>query len=237
MKKLISLGLVGVMALSMIPTTMAIVLQPEETPTTNYTNGTQVQYNAEADNDGDGQPDHSESWTVTVPALLAPGETGTVKASGTWASNRKLVVTSEQEVYIQNSINQADYKNLDVTFNGIELLGDNTKSVMKEESVGIENITNALFGTWSGTFYYDVELMDADVITFLIGEDVFKTKSGMTWAEWCDSEYNTRRFEVSNSGSVYIKNEGALKTSDMESVKGNEVIDTSKTYVMDYYPM
>ena len=128
-------------------------------------------------------------------------------------------------------------KNLDVTFNGIELLGDNTKSVMKEESVGIENITNALFGTWSGTFYYDVELIDADIIEFLIDEDVFKTKPGMTWAEWCDSEYNTRRFEVSNSGSVYIKNEGALKTSDMESVKGNEVIDTSKTYVMDYYPM
>ena len=236
MKKLISLGLVGVIALSMIPTTMA-VWEPEELPTTDYTNGTQVQYNAEADNDGDGQPDHSESWTVTVPALLAPGETGTVKASGTWAANRKLVVTSEQEVYIENSINRADYKDLDVTFNGIELLGDNTQSVMKEESVGVENITNALFGTWSGTFYYDVELIDADVVTFLIGEDVFKTKQGMTWAEWCDSEYNTRRFEVSNSGNVYIKNEGTLKTIDKESVKGNEVIDTSKAYVMDYYPM
>ena len=164
MKKLISLGLDGVMALSMIPTAMAAKWEePEELPTTDYTNGTQVQYNAEADNDGDGQPDHSESWTVTVPALLAPGETGTVKASGTWASNRKLVVNADTSVTLTNSINAADQKVLDVTFtDGLVVAGSNTVEVTGEKDITIADIEDALFGTWSGTFNYTAGIVDAE---------------------------------------------------------------------------
>ena len=152
MKKLISLGLVGVMALSMIPMAFA---------TTDYTNGTQVSYNAE-DPDGDGNLDNVETWTVTVPALLTPGgAAGTVTASGTLDSSRKLVVTAPETVTLTNSINANDQKVLDVDFDDITMNGDNTKAVSATADIAVADIEDALFGTWSGTIVYNVEAQDA----------------------------------------------------------------------------
>ena len=151
MKKILSLLLVGVMVFSMIPAAYA---------TTDYTNGTQVSYNAEADNDGDGNPDHAEAYTVTVPALLAPGGEGNVVAQGTWASNRKLTVTADPDVTLTNSINSADQKVLTVTFPGIELAGSNTAAVTDTKAVSVADISNALFGTWEGHFEYNVEVVE-----------------------------------------------------------------------------
>lgn len=151
MKKLISLGLVGVMALSMIPMAFA---------TTDYTNGTQVSYNAE-DPDGDGTLDNVETWTVTVPALLTPGgAAGTVTASGTLDSSRKLVVTAPETVTLTNSINANDQKVLDVDFDDITMNGSNTEAVSATADIAVAEIEDALFGTWSGTIVYDVEAQD-----------------------------------------------------------------------------
>ena len=58
MKKLISLGLVGVMALSMVPMAYA---------TTDYENGTKVEYVADADANGDAFVDAID---VTIVAAL-----------------------------------------------------------------------------------------------------------------------------------------------------------------------
>ena len=210
MKKILSLGLVGVMALSMIPTALA---------TTNYTNGTQVQYNAEADNDNDGQPDHSEAWTVTVPALLEPGSEGNVVAQGTWASNRKLVVTADETVTLANSINANDTKILDIGFDGIELAGSNTAAVSATEAVGVADIENALFGTWSGTFYYQVGMEDAvKMITFTIFGTQYQAEEGMTFDEWIVSEYNVdgfKRGEEGSDGAVYFA-DGIERVADDE---------------------
>lgn len=152
MKKLISLGLVGVMALSMIPMAFA---------TTDYTNGTQVSYNAE-DPDGDGNLDNVETWTVTVPALLTPGgAAGTVTASGTLDSSRKLVVTAPETVTLTNSINANDQKVLDVDFDDITMNGSNTEAVSATADIAVAEIEDALFGTWSGTIVYNVEAQDA----------------------------------------------------------------------------
>lgn len=208
MKRFISFLLVVMMLLSIIPTAFA---------TTNYTNGTQVQYNAEADNDNDGQPDHSEAWTVTVPALLEPGSEGNVVAQGTWASNRKLVVTADATVTLANSINANDTKTLDIGFDGIELAGSNTAAVSATEAVGVADIENALFGTWSGTFYYDVEMVDAvEMIAFKIVypsrgyEDEFQAEKNMTWAEWVISEYNTEGFTIDNNDYIKHPNNGEV---------------------------
>lgn len=203
MKKILSLLLVGIMVVSMVPTAFA---------TTDYSNGTQVSYNAEADNDGDGQPDHAEAYTVTVPAQLAPGASGNVVAQGTWASNRKLTVTADDDVTLTNSINAADQKVLDVTFPGIELAGSNTAAVTDTKVVGVADISAALFGTWSGTFNYNVAMSDvaggtetptpeqptnpddgdgeeANLITFTIDGTEYQAEEGMTWAEWLDSDF------------------------------------------------
>lgn len=151
MKKTLSLLLVLAMVFSLSVNVFA---------TTDYTNGTQVSFNGEADNDGDGNPDASEAYTVTVPAVMAPGDTAAVTAEGTWASNRQLVVTADDTVTLTNSINSADQKVLDVTFAGIVKAGDNNVAVSDSADLSIANIENALFGTWSGLIEYNVEMQN-----------------------------------------------------------------------------
>ena len=153
MKKIVSLGLAGLMLVSACPMVYAADVD--------YSQGTNVVYDAsQIDADGDGQPDNVEAYTVTVPALLAPGGAGDVTASGTWASDRQLVVDAADDVVLTNSINSADTKTLVVTFDGITLAGDNTQGVSATEEVSVADIENALFGTWSGTFTYNVEMQD-----------------------------------------------------------------------------
>ena len=143
MKKILSLTLVLAMVMSMGITTAFAA--------GNWEGGTQVTYTATG----------AEEWTVTVPATLAPGAAGDVTAAGTWGSNRKLVVTADDSVKLTNSINSADYKDLDVTFADINLVGDNTQAVSETKQVSVAAMpADALFGTWSGTFYYDVEMVN-----------------------------------------------------------------------------
>ena len=202
MKKVLCLLLVGIMVVSMVPTAFA---------TTNYTNGTDVEYNA-ADDDtigdinGDGHPDNTEYYTVTVPALMAPGTSGNVVAKGTWASNRKLVVTADETVTLENSIKAADQKVLDITFPGIELAGSNTAAVTDTKAVSVAGIDNALFGTWSGTFYYDVEMVDnVKMITFNITEITDWAYTSTTTFQFSAAEGSTwREFLDANGGSVAI---------------------------------
>ena len=177
MKKILSLTLVLAMVMSMGVTTAFAA--------GNWEGGTLVTYSSTG----------AEEWTVTVPATLAPGNAGDVTAAGTWGSNRKLVVTADDSVKLTNSINSADYKDLAVTFADINLVGDNTKSVSETKQVSVAAMpADALFGTWSGTFYYDVEMVDevsVEMITFNIDGLSYQAEAGMTWAEFCESKYNT----------------------------------------------
>lgn len=165
MKKLVSLLLAGSLVLSTIPTAFAV----------DYTAGTQVSYNSNADNDGDGYPDSTEAYSITVPAKLAPGDTGYVVAEGTWASNRKLIVniasnpvTGRQSVTLTNDIDSSNTKELDIAFEGISLFGSNTTAVTNVDAtnapygtpVSVADIENALFGTWSGIFNYNAEIFN-----------------------------------------------------------------------------
>ena len=99
-----------------------------------------------------------ESYTVTVPATLAPGESGDVSVEGTWATNRKLTVTAPSTVTLTNSINSSDTKTLAVTFDGIEVTGDNTVGISETKTITVADITDALFGTWTGTISYTVSM-------------------------------------------------------------------------------
>lgn len=134
-------------------------------------------------------------YTITVPALLAPGGSGDVVASGTWASNCKVKVTADTEVVLTNSINANDQKVLDVTFAGINLAGSNTEAVTDTKVVSVADIDNALFGTWSGKFNYNVEFVE--LIKFTVSsrwdsndKNDFIAEEGMTWAEFAESAYN-----------------------------------------------
>ena len=161
MKKIFSLALAVIMLVSAVPMVYAA-------ETTDAGNGTDVTYtNAEA----------REAYTVTVPATLAPGGSGDVVASGTWGSNRKLMVKADQSVELINSINESETRNLDVTFPGIALRGNNTAAVTDTKAVSVAGIDNILFGTWEGTFFYNVYMTYADEA----GYATFSDGKKLTW--------------------------------------------------------
>ena len=182
MKKIVSLGLAGLMLVSACPMVYAADVD--------YSQGTAVEYVADSD--------ANREYTITVPAKLAPGASGTVTLSGKWASNETVKVTADANVVLTNSINDADTKTLDVTFLGIEKAGNNNEAKTYTEAVSVAGIDNALFGTWSGKFNYNVEFVaPVEMITLTIDGVTIQAEEGMTWSEWLGSEYNTE-------GYVYV---------------------------------
>lgn len=222
MKKIMSITLAILMLISAMPITLAVgeeqcdhgndcpecymcidcgrcVCEPDEPVVNpdhgNYGDGTKVEYEAD-DQDGDGQLDNLY-YTVTVPAKLNPGQSGVVTLKGMWPSNTSVKVTSENLVDLVNNINNQDVKTLAVTFAGIHKAGDNEYEKTYTENVAVANIEGALFGTWSGVFEYQAEIVDnVELISFTLTHDISEDKtyfaeSGMTWKEWANSEYNT----------------------------------------------
>lgn len=116
-----------------------------------YTLGTKVTYN---------NPNVSEAYVVTVPARLTPTASGSVVASGTWASNRQLNVIADDTVTLINSINSAETRTLDIHFDGIFKTGSNVQSISATKDISVAPIANTIFGVWTGTFNYIVEMAD-----------------------------------------------------------------------------
>ena len=145
MKKIISFVLAALLLVSAVPMAHA---------TNDYTAGTKVEYTAA----------NNEAYTITVPAQLAPGGSGTVTLQGTWADNRIITVTAEPTVTLTNSIKAEDQKVLNVNFDGISEAGSNTSKQTFTEPVSVEGISNALFGTWSGKFNYNVDSTTEEVV-------------------------------------------------------------------------
>ena len=240
MKKVISLLLIVVMVCSLGVTAFAAIWESVDT---DYTNGTQVQYVGQG----------AESYTITVPARLTPGDEGTVTLSGTWASNHTVKVTADATVTLTNSINANDKKVLNVTFAGIEKAGDNTVSRTYTEKVAVAEMpADALFGTWSGTFYYNVSMSDVaggsgtvaptpdpddggavepdeGQISFTIDGTSYLANEGMTWAEWVESDYATTANTSIAYGIVYAMG-GQVRTPDNKLVGPSNVIENGEEY-------
>ena len=155
MKKVISLLLAGVMTVSAVPVTYAA-------DTNDHSLGTQVTYTAA----------NNESYFITVPAALNPGQSGTVTLSGSWPDNKTVTVTADTFVKLTNSIKASDTKTLTVTFPGISEAGSNVAAQTFTETVSVEGISNALFGSWSGKFNYNVDASDALTSTTASGSYV-----------------------------------------------------------------
>ena len=179
MKKIVSLGLVVVMAMSAMPMAYA---------TTAHTNGTQVEYVADAD--------ANRAYTITVPAKMTPklgqAVTGTVTLSGKWASNETVTVIADAEVELTNSINENDKHTLAITFPKMEYAGDNTEAKTYTETVTLAEMPSAaLFGEWTGKFNYTVEFKaPAKLISFTIDGQEFQAEEGMTWGQFARSQYD-----------------------------------------------
>lgn len=147
MKRILSLLLAVAMSVSAVPTAFAADTQ-------DHSLGTQVVFTAE----------NNENYTITVPASLNPGQSGTVTLDGYWPDSKTVTVTAEKTVTLKNSIKAADTKTLNVTFLGISEAGSNTSKQTFTEPVSVEGISNALFGTWSGKFNYNVDSTEEEVV-------------------------------------------------------------------------
>ena len=210
MKKILSLTLAVLMVVSMIPTAFAADVD--------YQNGTEVEYTGTRSTvEDDGSVSHNAEYTITVPALLAPGGSGTVTLEGYWPSDATVKVTAEEKVEVVNDINSADKKELAVTFASIEKAGSNTAVVTASAPVSVANIENALFGKWAGKFNYNVEFDDGkqvEMISFTLSytsdeavedgkeDETFQAVSGMTWGEWVESSYNTADFYIAEDNTI-----------------------------------
>jgi len=206
MKKILSLMLAALLLVSAVPVAYA---------TNDYTAGTVVSYA------GTG----TEAYTVTVPAALDPGESGTVTATGTFPSNKTLSVTAETSVELACG---TDTKTLNVSFPGITLAGSNTNEVTASETVGVEgwadadqnNIAAPLFGTWSGHFEYNVELAEAN------------QETGIVYNAWYRLTSSTEAILFADEQTMFINQQYAALSpaygiKGMYEVKGSQILDTS----------
>lgn len=153
MKKVFSLLLAVLMLVSALPVAYAA-------DTNDHSQGTQVVFEAA----------NSESYTITVPASLKPGQGGTVTLAGEWPDNKTISVTADKTVTLTNSIKAADTKTLNVSFLGISEAGSNTSKQTFTEPVSVEGISNALFGTWSGKFNYNVDSVEEEGIATYVNQ-------------------------------------------------------------------
>lgn len=149
--------------------------------------------------------DGVSAYEVTVPATLAPGGSGKVKVSGTWATNMTVNVTAPSTVTLTNDIDGST-KVLDVEFDGISQAGDNTNSILVNATISVEQITNALFGTWEGTIVYSVTTEEngdsvSDSTNLVAG---LYDANGVMLCNWEDSGINVEKdYIYSGEGTDY----------------------------------
>ena len=151
MKKILCSTLAVLMAAS-VP--MAYATPTDE----KYKDGTVVEYIADAND--------NRWYTITVPAKMTPklGQetTGTVTLTGQWASDEIITITSDTQVVLTNSINSNNTETLGVNLTTMEYAGNNTAQVTYTGTVTLDAMpATALFGTWSGLFNYNVDLIVA----------------------------------------------------------------------------
>ena len=145
MKKILSLALAAAMMVSAIPAAYAAENEAD------YTAGTQITYMGTQEEAAGGAGD---VWTVTVPAKMVPGDTGTVKAEGMWNSDKFLNVGVPSSVTLTYGAQTMDVA---ITGGSFSLIGNSVDPVSKEVEIAVEDASR-LFGTWTGVLEYKVEL-------------------------------------------------------------------------------
>lgn len=155
MKKILSLALASAMVVAALP--VAYAAENEA----NYDAGTQITYIGSQEEAAGGAGD---VWTVTVPAKMVPGDTGTVTAEGMWDANKYLQVTAPKTISLAYGAQSMD---VGITFGlvysaentGFALLGNSISEVTTSHDLTVAEASR-LFGTWTGVLNYDVNLVE-----------------------------------------------------------------------------
>ena len=103
----------------------------------------------------------TEAYTVTVPASMNPGDTGTITVKGTWPTTKQLSVSAPDSVTLTCDIDGST-KTLDIDYDGLTVDGSNTTELNETETISVGEITDAIFGTWTGTITYTISMGSAN---------------------------------------------------------------------------
>lgn len=68
-----------------------------------------------------------------------------------------------------------------------------------------------------------------EIITFTINNVEYQAEEGMTWGEWCNSEYNTSAYFVSGS-TIFTAGGGTVQLNGSNVVNTDIIISTSYTH-------
>lgn len=101
----------------------------------------------------------SSYYELVVPMVMAPGETATVSAVGTWDSDSALEVSADETVTLICE-EDSDEMDLAIFFDGIFEFGNDGEETNASEAISVESIDSNVIGTWEGTFNYNVSLVD-----------------------------------------------------------------------------
>ena len=104
----------------------------------------------------------SSYYELVVPMVMAPGETATVSATGTWDSQTILKVTADGTVTLQSDVS-TDEIVLNVLFGGINKFGNDSTETNVSTEISVEEIDDSVTGTWEGTFVYYVDLFSGTI--------------------------------------------------------------------------
>ena len=219
-----------------------------------YGNGTDVKYNAALDTtigdlNGDGVPDNQEYYTVTVPARLTPSEnknSGDVVAAGTWASNRKLLVAADTSVRLINDLNSTNYQDLNVYFDTMEIIGSNTSPISETKNISVELMPEtALFGTWSGVFYYNVEMVNSFAVKLgepyvVVGARIPSQSPYGSWIIFNEDGSSSGYYETAPGTYGYVENiiyNGSIDNVHFVILEDGTMVDRADDPWVWYTPM
>lgn len=106
----------------------------------------------------------TQQYWIEVPSKLEPSQSGKVKLWGTWDSTKRLDITTSDTIKMINSIDNGE-KELSIEFEDINQVGNNTNLIEVEKEINVEQIENALFGTWSGQIDYNIVMKKLESIS------------------------------------------------------------------------
>lgn len=91
------------------------------------------------------------------------------------------------------------------------------------------NVPSETVAKWDGTGVVIEAIATESLITFTIDGTSYQAESGMTWAEWCESEYNTAGFYIFGGFEVRLNNK-TLVDASMFAVSAESEIVSGEAY-------
>lgn len=99
----------------------------------------------------------TETYEVSVPSMLHPGDQGEVTLTGTWSTETTIHVVTSNTIVLRNDVDYST-KALAVHFDDIMQTGDNEFPISVTEQISIDPINDALFGKWTGHITYNIHM-------------------------------------------------------------------------------